>query len=55
MQAVADSNLDKMASLWGTRQWSGLQDRQPPDYEQRIAIMQAYLRNDGFRLIVRCP
>jgi hypothetical protein len=51
MQAVADSNLDKMASLWGTTNGPALKTHQPPDYEKRIAIMQAYLRNDGFHIM----
>ena len=50
MQAVADSNVDKMASLWGTANGSASQTGQPPDYERRVAIMQAYLRNDSFRV-----
>ena len=50
MQAVADSNVDKMASLWGTASGPALQTRQPADYERRVAIMQAYLRNDSFRV-----
>lgn len=50
MQAVADSNVDKMASLWGTANGPASQTRQPADYERRVAIMQAYLRNDSFRV-----
>ena len=50
MQAVADSNVEKMASLWGTANGPASQTRQPPDYERRVAIMQAYLRNDSFRV-----
>src|SRR4051812_19062089 len=50
MQAVADSNLDKMASLWGSTNGPALKTHQPPDYEKRIAIMQAYLRSDGFHI-----
>lgn len=50
MQAVADSNVAKMASLWGTAHGPALKTNQPPDYERRIAIMQAYLRSDSFRL-----
>jgi hypothetical protein len=50
MQAVADSNLAKMAGLWGTSRGPASQTRQPPDYERRIAIMQAYLRNDSYRV-----
>lgn len=50
MQAVADSNVAKMASLWGTANGPALKTNQPPDYERRIAIIQAYLRNDSYRL-----
>ena len=50
MQAVADSNVEKMAGLWGTANGPASQTRQPPDYERRVAIMQAYLRNDSFRV-----
>lgn len=50
MQAVADSNLAKMASLWGTANGPASKTKQPPDWERRIVIMQAYLRNDSFRI-----
>ena len=50
MQAVADSNLDKMASLWGTANGPAAKTNVPPDYRRRIAVMQAYLRNRSFRI-----
>ena len=50
MQAVADSNLVKMATLWGTASGPASKTNQPPDWQRRIAIMQAYLRNDSFRI-----
>jgi hypothetical protein len=50
MQAVADSNLDKMANLWGTASGPAAKTNSPPDWRRRIAIMQAYLRNDSFRV-----
>jgi hypothetical protein len=55
MQAVADSNLTKMASLWGTARGPAAKTGQPPDYERRIAVMRAYLRNDSFRLTSEIP
>ena len=55
MQAVADSNLNKMASLWGTTSGPASRTGQPPDYERRIAIMQAYLRNDTYRVTSDVP
>jgi hypothetical protein len=55
MQAVADSNLAKMAGLWGSANGPASRTGQPPDWERRIAIMQAYLRSDGFRLTSDVP
>jgi hypothetical protein len=55
MQAVADSNLAKMASLWGTASGPASKTGQPRDYERRIVIMQAYLRNQSFRVTSDVP
>jgi len=55
MQAVADSNLAKMAGLWGTANGPASKTGQPPDHRRRIAIMQAYLRSDSFRLTSDVP
>jgi hypothetical protein len=55
MQAVADSNVDKMAGLWGTASGPAAKTRQPQDYQRRIAIMRAYLKNDSFRLTSDVP
>ena len=51
MEAVSDSNLAKMAELWGTAKGSAARTRQPTDYERRIVIMQAYLRDRRHRLM----
>ncbi len=51
MQAAADSNLGRMAQLWGTRAGPAAKTGQPPDYERRIAIMQFYLSGSPFRLV----
>jgi hypothetical protein len=50
MKAVADSNLPKMGSLWGTSAGPASQTNVPPDWQRRVAIMQAYLRSDSFRV-----
>ena len=50
MQAVADSNLAKMAMLWGTAKGPAAQTNDPPDWERRIAIIRSYLRNEAFRI-----
>jgi hypothetical protein len=51
MQAVADSNVEKMASLWGTAMGPASKTNIPPDYRRRVAVMQAYLRNQSFRIL----
>jgi hypothetical protein len=55
MQAVADSNMDRMANLWGTAAGPAAKTNQPPDYQRRVAIMQAYLRNDSFEITSDIP
>ena len=55
MQAVADSNLTQMGSLWGTAAGPAAKTRQPPDYERRIVVMQSYLRNESHRLLPSTP
>lgn len=51
MQAVADSNMARMASLWGTAAGSAAETRQPADYQRRIAVMYAYLRGTRGRVL----
>jgi hypothetical protein len=55
MLAVADSNLAAMANLWGTAAGPAGSTRRPQDYERRIAIMHAYLRNESHRIISDTP
>jgi hypothetical protein len=47
LDAVADSNVKKMGMLWGTSAGPAAKTNQPPDWERRIVVMQAYLRNEG--------
>jgi hypothetical protein len=50
MRAAADSNLTRMAQLWGTER--GPVSEVPLDnYEKRVAVMQAYLRGDSARIV----
>jgi hypothetical protein len=55
MQAVADSNVEKMAMLWGTASGPAAKTNQPPDWQRRVAVMQAYLRNHSFRIVSDTP
>jgi hypothetical protein len=55
MRAVADSNLEAMASLWGTAKGSAARTKQPADYERRIVVMRSYLVNDDWRIASDTP
>jgi hypothetical protein len=55
MKAVADSNLAQMATFWGTASGPAARTRQPPDWQRRVAIMQAYLQNDSYRVTADVP
>ena len=55
MGAVADSNLTRMANFWGSTGGPAARTGQPPDYERRIAIMHAYLRNESHRIVSDTP
>jgi hypothetical protein len=43
MQAVADSDLARMAELWGTQSGPASQTGRPANYQRRIAVIHAYL------------
>jgi hypothetical protein len=51
LQAAADSNLTRMAELWGTSRGPASKTRQPDGWERRIVIMQAYLRGTTHRVV----
>jgi hypothetical protein len=51
MQAVTDSNLAKMADLWGSAKGPVSKTKEPKDFERRIVVMQAYLRESPHRII----
>jgi hypothetical protein len=55
MQAVTDSNLSRMAELWGSSGGPAAKTRQPADYERRIAVMQAYLRSESHKVLPAAP
>ena len=55
MQAAADSNLSRMAELWGTPDGPAAQTGRPEGWEKRIAVIQAYLKNDSTRLVSDMP
>lgn len=55
MQAAADSNLARMAQLWGTSDGSAAETGKPDGWEKRLIVMQAYLRGDSTQLVSDVP
>jgi hypothetical protein len=55
LQAVADSNVDRMAALWGSARGPAGKTHMPSDYERRIVIMQHYLRHETARIVSDVP
>jgi hypothetical protein len=55
MRAAADSNLARMAELWGSADGPAARTGQPPEWEKRVIIMQTYLRGDSSRVVSDVP
>ena len=55
MQAAADSNLTRMAQLWGTRDGSAAETGNLIGWEKRIMVMQVYLRGDSTKIVSDMP
>ncbi len=51
MQAVADSNLPQMGELWGTEKGPASTTNTPPNWVQRVGVIQAYLRGGKSRVM----
>ncbi len=51
MRAVSDSNVAKMAQLWGSAKGAAAVTHEPSDYERRIVVIQAYLRGASYRIM----
>lgn len=51
MQAALDSNFVAMSEHWGTSRGSASETGNPPDYQQRMVIVQAYLRGFRYRVL----
>jgi hypothetical protein len=49
--AVADSNLTRMAELWGTRKGSAAETGSPTDYQRRVAVMYTFLKGATAKVI----
>lgn len=51
MQAVEDSNFVAMSEHWGTSRGAASETGNPEDYQQRMVIVQAYLRGFRYRVL----
>lgn len=51
MRAVSDSNVARMAQLWGSAKGSAAETNEPADYPRRIVVIQAYLRGATYRIL----
>lgn len=55
LQAVADSNLTRMAQLWGTSKGSAAKTRQPNEFQKRVFLMHAFLKGGTIRIANSVP
>ena len=55
MRAAADSNLTRMAELWGSTDGPAARTGKPEGWEKRVIVMQAYLRGDSTRVVSDVP
>jgi hypothetical protein len=51
LRGVADSNLTVMATHWGGPGGPAIRTNQPPDWEKRMVVMQAYLSKAQYRVV----
>ncbi|MGH7517968.1 MAG: hypothetical protein ACREOC_10930 [Gemmatimonadales bacterium] len=51
LKGVADSNLTVMATHWGGAGGAAVRTNQPPDWEKRMVVMQAYLSKADYRVV----
>ena len=50
MAAVQDSNIARMGRSWGSENGSAAQTHQPAQWEQRLKVVQFYLRGGNSRI-----
>jgi hypothetical protein len=51
LRAAADSNVTRMAELWGTSSGPASKTNQPNDYQRRIVVMQSFLWSDSSKVV----
>lgn len=56
MKAVADNDQVRMGDLWGSSRGPANVTHQPPEYQRRLAVVQAYLKGaDSIRVLSDMP
>ena len=55
MAAVQDSNIARMGRSWGTSSGSAAATNDPAQWEQRMKVVQFYLRGGTFRITSDTP
>jgi hypothetical protein len=55
MQAVSDSNLQKMGELWGNSKGSAAETGNPENWLQRVSIIQWYLKGSTSKILGPAP
>ena len=55
LQAVADSNITRMARFWGTSSGPAAITGKPADHEQRMTVTQLFLRNSPYKVMSTDP
>jgi hypothetical protein len=51
MRAAADSNVTRMAELWGSSGGPASKTNQPNDYQRRVVVMQTFLWSDSSKVV----
>ena len=51
LRAAADSNVTRMAELWGTSSGPASRTNQPTDYQRRVVVMQSFLWSDSSNVV----
>lgn len=55
IRAIADSNLTRVAQLWGNAKGPAARTHLPKDYEKKIVIMQAMIRSPEIKTLGDVP
>jgi hypothetical protein len=55
LKAAADSNMSRMADLWGDARGPAGQTRSIKEWQRRLIVMQVYLRGDSAKVQSNTP